>query len=76
MFGELPKAVFDTQLAAAFCGYGLSISLVDLVRDIAKVHLRKSQTVSDWSARPLSSKQIDYLVDDVRYIFRVARLPS
>ncbi|MGH7330873.1 MAG: ribonuclease D, partial [Polyangiaceae bacterium] len=65
----LPAAVFDTQLAAAFCGYGLSISLLDLVRDLAKVQLRKSQTVSDWSARPLSAKQIDYLVDDVRYLF-------
>lgn len=69
LFDELPLAVFDTQLAAAFCGYGLSISLLDLVRDLAKVQLRKSQTVSDWSARPLSPKQIDYLVDDVRYLF-------
>ena len=68
-FEMLPAAVFDTQIAAAFCGYGLSISLLDLVRDLAKVQLRKSQTVSDWSARPLSAKQIDYLVDDVRYLF-------
>jgi ribonuclease D len=68
-FEMLPAAVFDTQIAAAFCGYGLSISLLDLVRDLAKVQLRKSQTVSDWSTRPLSPKQIDYLVDDVRYLF-------
>lgn len=68
-FEMLPAAVFDTQLAAAFCGYGLSISLLDLVRDLAKVQLRKSQTVSDWSTRPLSAKQVDYLVDDVRYLF-------
>jgi ribonuclease D len=31
--------------------------------------LRKSQTVSDWSTRPLSPQQIDYLVDDVRHLF-------
>jgi len=68
-FEQLPAAVFDTQLAAAFCGFGLSVSLLDLVRDLAKVQLRKSQTVSDWSARPLSAKQVDYLVDDVRYLF-------
>ena len=68
-FEMLPAAVFDTQLAAAFCGYGLSISLLDLVRDLTKVQLRKSQTVSDWSTRPLSTKQVDYLVDDVRYLF-------
>jgi ribonuclease D len=68
-FEELPAAVFDTQLAAAFCGYGLSVSLLDLVRDLTRVQLRKSQTVSDWSMRPLSPKQVDYLVDDVRYLF-------
>ncbi len=68
-FGRLPKAAFDTQVAAAFCGYGLTISLLDLVRELAGVTLRKSQTVSDWSTRPLTAKQIDYLVDDVKYLF-------
>jgi ribonuclease D len=71
-YGVLPRAAFDTQVAAAFCGYGLTISLLDLVRDLAGVTLRKSQTVSDWSTRPLSAKQIDYLVDDVRYLFALA----
>ena len=71
-FGELPRAAYDTQVAAAFCGYGMSISLLDLVRDIAGVTLRKSQTVSDWSTRPFTPKQLDYLVDDVRYLFEIA----
>jgi len=71
-YGVLPQSAFDTQVAAAFCGYGLTISLLDLVRDLAGVTLRKSQTVSDWSTRPLSPKQIDYLVDDVRYLFPLA----
>jgi ribonuclease D len=68
-FDLLPAAAFDTQLAAAFCGYGMSISLADLVHDIVGIRLRKSQTVSDWSTRPLSAQQIDYLVDDVRHLF-------
>lgn len=71
-YGKLPRAAFDTQVAAAFCGYGLTISLLDLVRELAGVTLRKSQTVSDWSTRPLTPKQIDYLVDDVRYLFTLA----
>jgi ribonuclease D len=76
-YGTLPKLAFDTQVAAAFCGYGLTISLLDLVRDLAGVTLRKSQTVSDWSSRPLTAKQIDYLVDDVRFLFALAdRLES
>jgi ribonuclease D len=71
-FGTLPKLAYDTQMAAAFCGYGMSISLLDLVRDVAGVTLRKSQTVSDWSTRPFTPKQLDYLVDDVRYLFAIA----
>jgi ribonuclease D len=72
LFGRLPKSAYDTQVAASFCGYGLTISLLDLVRDLAHVTLRKSQTVSDWSTRPLTPKQIEYLVDDVRYLFPLA----
>jgi len=68
-FGRLPRRAFDTQLAAAFCGYGMAISLGDLVHDVVGIRLRKSQTVSDWSTRPLSALQIDYLVDDVRHLF-------
>jgi ribonuclease D len=68
-FDRLPATAFDTQLAAAFCGFGMSISLADLVQDIVGIRLRKSQTVSDWSIRPLSPQQIDYLVDDVRHLF-------
>lgn len=67
-FDSVPPRVFDTQVAAAFLGYGMQISLADLVRDLCKVSLAKSQTVSDWSSRPLSPKQIDYLVDDVAYL--------
>ncbi|HEY0613823.1 MAG TPA: ribonuclease D [Candidatus Elarobacter sp.] len=68
-FETLPREVFDTQVAAAFVGYGISISLLDLVRDLCGVTLRKSQTVSDWSTRPFTPKQVEYLVDDVRYLF-------
>jgi ribonuclease D len=71
-FDLLPATAFDTQLAAAFCGYGMSISLADLVHDVVGIRLRKSQTVSDWSARPFSAPQIEYLVDDVRHLFPVA----
>ena len=38
-FGVLPREAYDTQVAAAFCGYGMSISLLDLVRDVARRHV-------------------------------------
>jgi ribonuclease D len=67
-FGIVPARVFDTQVAAAFLGYGMQISLADLVRDLQHVRLAKSQTVSDWSSRPFSERQLEYLVDDVAHL--------
>jgi ribonuclease D len=67
-FDAVPPSVFDCQVAASFLGYGMAISLADLVRDLCGVRLKKSQTVSDWSMRPLSEKQREYLVDDVAHL--------
>jgi ribonuclease D len=67
-FGLVPPRVFDTQVAAAFLGYGMQVSLADLVRGVCGVRLAKSQTVSDWSTRPFTAPQIDYLVGDVAYL--------
>lgn len=67
-FGAVPPHVFDSQVAAAFLGYGMQISLADLVRDLEGVRLAKTQTVSDWSTRPFTPRQIDYLVDDVVHL--------
>jgi len=67
----VPPRVFDTQVAAAFLGYGMQVSLADLVRSVCGVKLAKSQTVSDWSTRPLSARQIDYLVGDVAYLLPI-----
>jgi ribonuclease D len=67
----VPQDVFDCQVAAAFLGYGMAISLADLVRDLCGVRLKKSQTVSDWSSRPFSEKQLEYLVDDVAHLLEM-----
>ena len=67
-FGAVPPRVFDSQVAAAFLGYGMQISLADLVRDLEGVRLAKTQTVSDWSTRPFTPRQIEYLVDDVVHL--------
>lgn len=70
-FDIVPPKVFDTQVAAAFCGYGLAISLADLVRDLTGVRLKKSHTVSDWSTRPFSPGQLEYLIDDVAHLLQM-----
>ena len=67
----VPSRVSDTQVAASFLGYGMQVSLADLVRSVRGVRLAKSQTVSDWSARPFSERQIEYLVGDVEHLLPV-----
>ncbi len=67
-FNCATKNVFDTQIAAAFLGFGHQIGYADLVRKITGVGLSKSLQYSDWAARPLSAEQIDYALDDVRHL--------
>lgn len=73
-FGLVPSRIFDTQVAAAFLGYGMQISLADLVHALQNVRLAKSQTVSDWSIRPFSDRQLEYLVDDVIHLLPMERV--
>ncbi len=61
----LPTAVFDTRLAAAFCGLGLGCSLNKLLTELLQVTLDKSETRSDWLQRPLSDRQLQYAAEDV-----------
>ncbi len=62
------RNLYDTQLAAAFCGYGDQVSYAALVEAVCAVHLPKSHTRTDWSRRPLSRAQLDYALDDVKYL--------
>jgi len=66
--GALPQPLFDTQVAAAFCGYGDQIGYGPLVEKLLGVSLAKAHTRTDWCRRPLSDAQIRYAEDDVRYL--------
>jgi ribonuclease D len=69
--GTLPAPVFDTQVAAMVCGFGDSISYVNLVKRIAGQDLDKSSRFTDWSRRPLSQKQLLYALGDVTHLRKV-----
>jgi ribonuclease D len=64
----VPTPVFDTQVAAMVCGYGDSISYVNLVKKTTSIDLDKSSRFTDWSRRPLSEKQLDYALADVTHL--------
>lgn len=66
--GELPEPLFDTQIAAAFCGLGDSLSYAALVELLHGIQLSKAETQSDWMRRPLSNSQVGYAIDDVEWL--------
>jgi ribonuclease D len=71
--GLVPHPVFDTQIAAMVCGFGESISYVNLVKKVTGVDLDKSSRFTDWSRRPLSEKQLTYALADVTHLRDVYR---
>jgi len=60
--------LFDTQVAAALAGFAAQIGYAELVSQLLGRQLAKAHTRADWSRRPLSAAQIDYALDDVRYL--------
>ena len=66
--GKVPANIFDTQVAASVCGFGDSVSYDNLVRSVTGVELDKSSRFTDWAARPLSEKQLDYALADVTHL--------
>lgn len=66
--GAAPAPVFDTQVAAAVCGFGDSVAYESLVREITGEKIDKSSRFTDWSRRPLTDRQLAYAVADVTHL--------
>jgi len=60
--------IFDSQVAAGYAGLAAQIGYGDLVQQRLNHSLDKAHARTDWSQRPLSSAQISYAADDVRYL--------
>ena len=60
--------LFDTQIAAAFCGLGAGLGYQKLVLAVCGVDLPKGETRSDWLQRPLSPQQLEYAAQDVIHL--------
>ncbi|MGF1643965.1 MAG: ribonuclease D [Thiotrichales bacterium] len=67
-YETIPDPVFDTQIAASLLGFDEQISYAALVKQLLNVELAKTETRTDWCKRPLTSAQIAYAEDDVRYL--------
>jgi len=66
--GEAIHPIFDTQIAASLVGWGAQISFAKIVQKVSKKHICKAHRYTDWCRRPLSPGQIEYALDDVRYL--------
>ena len=66
----VPKNVFDTQVAAAVIGHGkkTQIALRTLVAGFVGRELSKQEQMSNWLRRPLTPRQVEYAIADVRYL--------
>ena len=68
--GEVPKQIFDTQIAAGFIGMRTP-SLAALHETMLGIKLAKGDRLTDWFRRPLSENQIQYAASDVRYLLEI-----
>ncbi|GKT11242.1 MAG: ribonuclease D [Thiomicrorhabdus sp.] len=65
---KLPVSIFDTQLATLFLKHGEMAGFARVVLEELGISIDKSQTRTNWHARPLTDEQIQYAIDDVRYL--------
>src|SRR5205823_10458680 len=70
-YGDVPKPLFDTQVAAMVAGFGDQVGYDALVASLTGGSIDKAHRFSDWSARPLSSAQIAYAAADVTWLREV-----
>lgn len=71
-FGDDPmQPIFDTQIAAGCLGNDLQLGYSTLVEQLMNVKIDKSQTRTQWCARPLTQAQLDYAAEDVLYLIPI-----
>jgi len=66
--GKPLTGLFDTQIAAGFCGLEYGLGYHRLAQELLAVEVSKTQTRSDWLRRPLSTAQLQYAALDVYYL--------
>ena len=72
--GEFPDDnIFDTMLAARLCGEP-QLGLAALVEKYFHIKLSKASRKANWGQRPLSSQMVEYALNDVRYLPKLAEI--
>ena len=72
-FEVVPTPMLDTQIMAAFLGNPSSWGFAAMVAHNTGLQLDKSESRTDWLARPLTEKQCQYAAADVLYLLPIAQ---
>ncbi|NLY00436.1 MAG: ribonuclease D [Rhodopirellula sp.] len=66
--GRRPAELLDVQIAAGLTGIEYPAGYGTLVYKVLGASPKNAETRTDWRCRPLSDRQIQYALDDVRYL--------
>ncbi len=66
--GGVPRQLFDVQIAAGFCSNEYPSSYSAVVNKFVGHQPSKGEQRTDWRRRPLTIAQIEYALEDVRYL--------
>jgi len=66
--GARPKRLFDVQIAAGFCSNEFPSAYGSVVSKFLGHKVAKGEQRTDWRKRPLTAAQINYALEDVRYL--------
>lgn len=66
--GRPPAGLFDVQIAAGLVGVEYPAGYGTLIAKLLGEPAGKHETRTDWRRRPLSRRQIEYALDDVRHL--------
>jgi ribonuclease D len=66
--GRCPRHWFDVQIAAGMVGLEYPASYANLVSRLIGKTIPKGETRTDWRRRPLTSRQLNYALQDVVFL--------
>jgi ribonuclease D len=66
--GAIPKQIFDVQIAAGFASNEFPAAYGSLVGRFLGKQIVKGEQRTDWRRRPLTDAQVQYALEDVRYL--------
>ncbi len=66
-----PRNLHDIQLAEGFRGVGYPLSYKAIVSRVLKKRVHGGETRTDWRKRPLSDRQLEYALEDVKHLIPI-----